>query len=343
MSLSAYYPRGTIIATMTVSVAEPGDDAAESETSSQAAGVARGASRALVAKGVKGSAAGRLPMPAAKVASSAPMTAPRHAIKVPRAPGVPRAHRIARASDRASLGMDVLSAGIESGGPPGGESRTSRATRQLASFGRAFAVNTFLGIAVYATYEGSVECLASRNDGGGEQGASGGGDEDACERATVPQHFAAGAAGGGAHAVLSLAVDSMPRSMGSLRLSLPSVGYAFRSCAHHSFAHAVLFGSYQKTKRLLMSTREDPGGQSSHHLGVVALAGGFAGQCQHVCSHFAEQWLGLAELSKGLDWRQRIKVAAWPSLRSTLVSFPPSAVGFVAFEYGKIIMNDDST
>ncbi|EJK50388.1 hypothetical protein THAOC_30651, partial [Thalassiosira oceanica] len=69
MSLSAYYPRGTIIATMTVSVAEPGDDAAESETSSQAAGVARGASRALVAKGVKGSAAGRLPMPAAKVAS----------------------------------------------------------------------------------------------------------------------------------------------------------------------------------------------------------------------------------------------------------------------------------
>ncbi|EJK67566.1 hypothetical protein THAOC_11381 [Thalassiosira oceanica] len=98
-----------------------------------------------------------------------------------------------------------------------------------------------------------------------------------------------------------------------------------------------------KTKRLLMSTREDPGGQSSHHLGVVALAGGFAGQCQHVCSHFAEQWLGLAELSKGLDWRQRIKVAAWPSLRSTLVSFPPSAVGFVAFEYGKIIMNDDST
>ena len=343
--------------------AEPSDDV-DSETSSQAAGVARGASRAL-AKGVKGSAAGRLPV-AAK-AASAPMTvagthlpkppmprggaarlprslprsasAPRHAVKVPRATRIPRsrADAIARASDRASLGMDVLSAGLESGDAPGAESRTSRTLRQLASFGRAFAVNTFLGIAVYATYEGSVDRLAASYSD-----ASGGEVEDACERATLPQHFAAGAAGGGAHAVLTLAVDSMPRSTGSLGLSLPSVGYALSSCAHHSFAHALLFGSYQGTKRLLMSTREDPGGQSSHHLGVVALAGGFAGQCQHVCSHFAEQWLGLAEMSRGLDWRHRMRVAAWPTLRSTMVSFPPSAVGFVAFEYGKILVNDDS-
>ena len=261
-------------------------------------------------------------------------------MKLPRVPRT-RANAIAKASDRASLGMDVLSAGLE-GAPSGGESRTSRATRQLATFGRAFAVNTLLGIAVYATYEGSVGYLSS-DDGGGEGASGGAGGEDACERATVPQHFAAGAAGGGAHAVLTFAVDSMPRSTGSLMLSLPSVNAALCSFAHHCSAHAMLFGSYQSTKRLLMSTREDLNSQNSHHLGVVALAGGFAGQCQHVCSHFAEQWLGLAEPSRGLDWRHRMKVAAWPTLRSTLVSFPPSAVGFVAFEYGKIIVNDDST
>ena len=86
------------------------------------------------------------------------------------------------------------------------------------------------------------------------------------------------------------------------------------------------------------------------------MSGGLAGQCQHVVGHISERWLGLAAedvaaatanppaSSSPASLRHlMLSLSTWPSWRSTALTFPLSAVGFLAFEYGKLMMtgNDD--
>eukprot|EP00984_Skeletonema_dohrnii_P036228 scaffold36976_cov239-Skeletonema_dohrnii-CCMP3373.AAC.1 len=95
--------------------------------------------------------------------------------------------------------------------------------QQAISFSRVFAVNTVLGMAVYGTYEGLIERYAPVADHSDERNndvlnnATGqiytGSEEladendDAMERATLPQHFMAGGLGGASHAILSLGLE----------------------------------------------------------------------------------------------------------------------------------------
>lgn len=103
---------------------------------------------------------------------------------------------------------------------------------------------------------------------------------------------------------------------------------------------------------------------------IIGLAGGIAGKIQHVISHYSEQIFNVGEdqtntvgrnkriveqqLQRGnsnlaknktiamelgkeaIDVTKRILIA--PTVRSTIISFFPSAVGFIAFEFGKDIV-----
>ena len=186
---------------------------------------------------------------------------------------------------------------------------------------------------------------------------------DAMDRATLPQHFLAGGLGGMSHAVLSLGLETKVSTSNALpsrrmtnytftnalafkpiHLQVPTITYSYSSILHHSLAHLVLFGSYQGTKRFLMQHVSDPlSSNDGAHIASISIAGGMAGQFQHVVSHLSEQWLGLADEISSSSILGRMRLATLPSWRSTWLAFPPSAIGFLAFEYGKEMVAGDDT
>jgi hypothetical protein len=188
---------------------------------------------------------------------------------------------------------------------------------------------------------------------------------------------------------------------------------------HHATAHAVLFGTYEWSKRHLVDianrnnanehkgtkvskndkqpslvdtislgnrnemfrgegmfskedfTSSEEEGSSSiqyNHVAAIGVAGGLAGVTQHVVSHFTETWLNIGnesvgwgdsvllrkQLQKGSpSWTSSIRASLQqsvtvmlstppPTLRSALLAFPPSAIGFMAFEYGKDLFSSDN-
>mmetsp|Transcript_30703 Transcript_30703/g.46076 ORF Transcript_30703/g.46076 Transcript_30703/m.46076 type:complete len:410 (+) Transcript_30703:67-1296(+) len=301
-----------------------------------------------------------------------------------------RANTIAKVSDRASNIFDVVSAGSESTGNDGSTKKMSERQasslqklksmlptfQQTISFSRVFAVNTVLGMAVYGTYEGLIDRYAPVAEHSDEpnihvlNNATGqiytGSEEladendDAMERATLPQHFMAGGLGGASHAILSLGLEmkvhnksTIPQQgmnhnianatiMNKIHLQYPTMNYSLSSLFHHSMAHAILFGSYQTTKRMLLSNITLPNNNNNNcdisHAAIISTAGGIAGQLQHVTSHLSEQYLGISG-PRVPSFRH----LTWPTLRSTLLAFPMSSIGFVAFEYGKLMMNADES
>ena len=431
-------------------------------TSPESAAIARGAARTAAARGTQRVMAGRLPVSstatsvatkASKTISSAgstpkiisspraPTTIPRVSVQnVPRIPKAPkirvpkaRANTIAKATDRASKGYDILSARLEQNQSVTVETKNvkdakshnstkrrkhnniqqytktiTQALQQVASFGKIFITNTILGMALFATYEGVIDYvappmvenaitkeddvlyiysnIADVSNGDVSDGVSSddialneiGDNDDAMDRATLPQHFLAGAMAGTSHAVLSLALEIKrnvtPSTAGKsttnvtvtnliqqhkpIHLQFPNLSYSAAYILHHSLAHSVLFGSYQLTKRLLIQNiSPDPttagngtnGSSGSNnndailHISCIAMAGGLAGQLQHVTSHISEQCFSLVDetTNSSSSLLRRLQLASWPTWRSTMLAFPPSAIGFLAFEYGKMMMADD--
>jgi hypothetical protein len=172
----------------------------------------------------------------------------------------------------------------------------------------------------------------------------------------------------------SLPSNKMPSSS-FIYLQYPAMNYSIATLAHHSLAHAVLFGSYQCIKRSLsegvtffyspngdyeaaaVTSQEKPSGFVSSYFGnnkdfiahaaVIAFAGGISGQAQHLTSHFTEQWFDLTSTmttkqkslpEERFQLQKRILLSSWPAWRSTVLAFPPSAIGFLAFEYGKLMV-----
>lgn len=121
--------------------------------------------------------------------------------------------------------------------------------------------------------------------------------------------------------------------------------------AHHGLSHAVLFGSYELSKRLIFAHwiygtryshhRDDDNYINEHHvknmnhepmvkveyLAYIFLAGGIAGQAQHISSHFTEKWFLLNSYPAFQSWRT--------ILFSLVMSSFPSGIAFVALEYGR--------
>jgi hypothetical protein len=194
-----------------------------------------------------------------------------------------------------------------------------------------------------------------------EEGATTTTSMDAMDRAALPLHFLAGAAGGAAHAALSLALGTTlavgaevaPSSSSppppAMHVRVPAARYSASTFLHHSLSHSVLFGTYQLSKRSLARLRPHlrrdgtaaarDGDDDALRFATVAVAGGLAGQCQHVAGHLSERWLGLAAEESPPSSLRRLVMSpsSWPTWRSTALTFPLSAVGFLAFEYGKLL------
>jgi hypothetical protein len=123
--------------------------------------------------------------------------------------------------------------------------------------------------------------------------------------------------------------------------------------AHHGLSHAVLFGSYEVSKRFLLSLYpfSVAGATDTHsgqvhsitkaydgteqiarveYLSCIVVAGGFAGQTQHLTSLFTDR---IFLQSKMPTWSH----PHWMTLVFPLaMSFLPSSIAFVAYEYGKL-------
>ena len=415
-------------------------------TSPESAAIARGAARTAAARGTQRVMAGRLPVSSSTATSvatkasktisrgSTPRVSVRNVPRIPKAPKIrvpkARANTIAKATDRASKGYDILSARLEQNQSVSVETKNAKdakshnstkrrkhnniqqyrktinqALQQVTSFGKIFITNTILGMALFATYEGVIDYVApplveirtkeddilcnniadvSNGDVSDDESSDDialneiGDNDDAMDRATLPQHFLAGAMAGTSHAVLSLALEvkrnvtlsaagksttnvtvtNLIHQHKPIHLQFPTLNYSAAYILHHSLAHSVLFGSYQLTKRLLIQnitpdptmarngTNSSCGSNNNDailHISCIAMAGGLAGQFQHVTSHISEQCFSLVDetTNSSSSLLRRLQLASWPTWRSTMVAFPPSAIGFLAFEYGKMMMADD--
>ena len=113
---------------------------------------------------------------------------------------------------------------------------------------------------------------------------------------------------------------------------------------HHTIAHSVLFGSYEFLKRSILhelhhgddfeTNGSKPTFLGGSYLAGFALAGGFAGQLQHLVSHCTESMTFESGITS-TKLAHRLVTPRAPAVRPLLMAFPPSAIGFIAFEYGK--------
>lgn len=121
--------------------------------------------------------------------------------------------------------------------------------------------------------------------------------------------------------------------------------------AHHGLSHAVLFGSYELSKRLILSSwasntkctlhdvrivddEHDVNIMHQQHmvhveyLAYIFVAGGISGQAQHIASHFTDKLFLSHSISTSLPLRALLLPLA--------ISFFPSGIAFVALEYSKV-------
>jgi hypothetical protein len=226
---------------------------------------------------------------------------------------------------------------------------------------KALVKNTLLGAAVFETYCYTVVQLApppppptsspptpSRHD---DTHSSTHDTEDEYARASLGVHVVAGACGGTVHGVVGTVWETVA---GERALSLVP-GILPPMILHHASAHAALFGSYELLKRqfLLWSGLDSQSQHGPAYLASVSVAGGMAGQAQHILSHYTEQWLRLEDGTAGTaaaataesttatatataESTANLKIRP-PALRSVLMAFPASAIGFIAFEYGRSV------
>jgi hypothetical protein len=330
------------------------------DLSGEAAGVMRGVSRSIG----RGPWIGRLP------ARPSPSSVGRGILRK----RLPVRH-VARVSDRVATGLDLYTSALEASTESPETVKTSASTRRkewilrARSFGWSLFRNTLLGMAVFESYGYVVSSLspaaapAAAGGGGGERndqemhdsrvsrlnntdldahddhvddddddddGSVLFGEPDEYSRASLPSHFFAGSLAGSIHGLASTLMEGNPTSRSTVR-------YLSWNTLHHSVAHSMLFGSYESIKRgMFHLTGDDEHSVSisrAYHVLTFSVAGGLAGQIQHMASHYLEGGLGLANETLQVNWQPALRTA--PAIRPLLWAFPPSAIGFVAFEYGK--------
>jgi len=252
--------------------------------------------------------------------------------------------------------------------------------------------NTILGAAAFETYEKTISYFDSRTSKSDKDCNIHHNHqhvikspflmkEDAFSRASVSQHFGAGACAGSIHAILSILQQSTSylyqqqqqiKMQWNHHLISKKAPWGFSYTIHHTLAHSVLFSSYEWTRRFLrfevMEMRKDdinhenkseqsPFFSVDNDVIIIGVSGGIAGQIQHIVSHYTEQIFNLntdnVNVKHSLDLTSknggtqsniqrflatRGAITA-PSLTSIMVAFFPSALGFLAFEFGKEIMS----
>lgn len=286
----------------------------------------------------------------------------------PRGGGRVNVRRIARASDRASTGLDLVEAASSEEGSNKSEvhqrqdlsGRIKDAMRRVPAFVATLAKNTVLGLAVFATYESVVEYeLPSPPKTNDDSVPS-----DPFAAASLSRHVTAGFLAGTAHAGVNYTMDGMVRMRNKIlggavkgtALAVPSP--FLPSMTHHAISHSILFGSYEGSKRLLILTfgndetnrHTETNYNEDNHYGnllAIGLAGGIAGTFQHVVSEYTEITIGTSYTkiwqANDLTFSERLRLlprASMPSARVIGMAFVPSSIGFIAFEYGKEFLTE---
>jgi hypothetical protein len=165
---------------------------------------------------------------------------------------------------------------------------------------------------------------------------------DDFSRASIRAHVGAGALAGSLDGLLSSLWESKSQSIPFFLQKAPYL--IMQQC----LSHALLFGSYEWCKRkLIHQLHSSPWGEWKNSglspLICIGLAGGVAGQLQTLTNHYGEQIKerqpSAERLLRRKPWsvqlRFLLREIKHPSMGSTMAAFVPSAVGFVAFEYGK--------
>lgn len=234
-------------------------------------------------------------------------------------------------------------------------SRTSSLVGNLAK-------NTILGMTVFHTYEVVMarflgETKESHLDLHDPEYAHGKASHHHESPSPLWQHFTAGLCAGTLHASLGSLMDGLtPKNFASMRSSanagwFRSAGQAFYpKLLQHSASHAILFGTYETMKRtsyeMLTPTssglQKATNGSGLDHendssylfyekLGAVAIGGVIAGIAQQVVGDVTKQ---LAEVGSNKTLLAAIKPPSYTPQTLLMVSVP-TAIGFVAFEYGR--------
>jgi hypothetical protein len=263
--------------------------------------------------------------------------------------------RIARVSNRLATGIDALSTASEHRAHQQPTTTTPKLVpTTTANRARAFLgsliKNSLLGIAVFETYgfvishvaaatrTTNTTALAAAAVDGTAPLPQDSNDDDDNDETTIPikdepddyaqvslaTHASAGFLAGSVHGI-AIGVWEGAR----MPQQLP------RHALHHAVAHSVLFASYESMKRSALNIVQtyDPSLQvyGGAYLLSFGMAGGLAGSLQHVVSHCTEQLLLVGTGGGHVPLRNIVA----PTLQPTLLAFPASAIGFVAFEYGK--------
>ena len=224
----------------------------------------------------------------------------------------------------------------------------------------ALVKNALLGAAVFETYEQMLIQLSQDKDPEHDL------EPDVYSKTSLVEHFYSGFCAGSVHGALSLTSDAMQTNYQSKQsrngprkqFNLYSVWVGRGSYTmHHALSHAVLFSSYEGSKRRMnfwLNERRKNLHTSCSNIDqeefmidtvygdvfAIGIAGGIAGQVQTFVSHYSELWSdGMKKKqTNGETFKQSLKKYPLPSARSIVLSFPASAIGFVAFEFGKDMM-----
>lgn len=334
----------------------------ETESSSEAAGLARGAAKTVntftkqVGRQVMGSIPKQNPQ---TVKVSVPKVPKSNIAKVTVPKRIKPIKKVATVSDKISTGLDVYdtydyaaSVVTEAEVKEKVQEKTPWRTRfkTIVAFSATFLKNSILGAAVFDGYDKTIAYFDSRYHRDDDETLK---SEytDVYSRTSVPQHFTAGAVGGTIHSFGTLGLmysENLYRNGFQINrmYSYQSIStYSFLHTIHHSLAHAVLFSSYEFMKRRLFASGPIGDRDVSEeitsdysHLVAIGTAGGLAGILQYVSSFYTERWLRVGEENTVEDWRKKNVVrvvTSGPTIRSVLMNFPPSAIGFIAFETGK--------
>ncbi|KAL3936319.1 MAG: hypothetical protein SGBAC_008334 [Bacillariaceae sp.] len=167
---------------------------------------------------------------------------------------------------------------------------------------------------------------------------------DEYARASLVSHWTAGAVAGSVHGVATSVLEG---PMGGANIAISRkiwIQHAAYHTLHHIFAHSVLFGSYEFLKRSILHELHHgddfetdglkPTFLGGSYLAGFALAGGLSGQLQHLVSHYTAS-LNFESGITSTKLAHRLVTPRAPAVRPVLMAFPPSAIGFIAFEYGK--------
>lgn len=140
----------------------------------------------------------------------------------------------------------------------------------------------------------------------------------------------------------------------SSRPPMPTFAYCTGYIMRNSLSFSALFGGFEFFRRSLdqlssplfvndinhinnINDNDNDTVIQSHHFAIIGLAGGFAGQLQHLVKHYTLQLLPMPSWNMRPILSSSASTLAPLTLQSTLAAFPPSALVFLVFQCGETL------